>query len=87
MTYFPQLIPKHGFNYQDVIESYVKFCDMYGTEPNGGVLVALRFKCETLRPTSKFFCKDMLPLADVICAHKAQINYITKADFSLARVR
>ena len=74
------------FHFQAIIDSYVQFCDLYGTEPNGGVLVALRYRSEVLRPTHKFFCKDMLALADVLSAYKEQTSHILKADFSLARV-
>jgi hypothetical protein len=73
--------------FQAIIDSYVQYCNIYGVEPNGGVLVALRYKCDVLRPTSKFFCKDMLALADVLSAYKEQTSHIVKADFSLARVK
>ena len=78
--------PRFETSQNTLVKAYVKRCQMYGTEPNAGVLVTLRYQRPSLRPSAKFFCKDMLPLADIILEQKDLTAYITEADFSLARV-
>mmetsp|Transcript_40535 Transcript_40535/g.95204 ORF Transcript_40535/g.95204 Transcript_40535/m.95204 type:complete len:455 (+) Transcript_40535:164-1528(+) len=69
------------------VDKYIELCRKYGTEPNSGVLVALRFSLHALRPTAKFFCKDVLPLADLVLALPQQTAHIKSVDLSHARLR
>jgi hypothetical protein len=70
------------------VDEYLALCRKYGTEANAGVLVFLRFRSSScLQPTARFFCKDMLPLADTLLLHPAECLRVACADFSEARMR
>jgi hypothetical protein len=56
------------------VGAYLDRCKLYGTEPNSGVLVALRFRLAKMQPTKKFFCKDMLPLGDVFIKYPQAVH-------------
>ena len=56
----------HASKCPAVVDHYIELCRKYNTEANAGVLTFLRFKTRALTPSERFFCKDMLPLADVL---------------------
>jgi hypothetical protein len=68
---------------QQAVNAYLEECQKYGVNPNSGVLVALRFHLDVLRPTKPFHCKDVMPLAEVLIRLSEQTYHITRADFSL----
>ena len=70
------------------VNDYLDLCTKYNTEGNAGVLVFLRFRTtRSLNPTPRFFCKDMLPLADLLLSHPDECARLATVEFSEARLR
>jgi len=69
------------------VDCYLEECKKYGIQPNPGVLVALRFQLRAMRPTAKFHCRDLMPLAEVLIKHGKACEHVKVADFSHARLQ
>eukprot|EP00960_Hanusia_phi_P052795 761663-Hanusia_phi.AAC.1 len=69
------------------VDCYLDECRKYGIQPNPGVLVALRFQLRAMRPTAKFHCRDLMPLAEVLIKHGRACEHVKVADFSHARLQ
>ena len=58
-------------------------CASYSVKPNSGIMTALRYDLEYIRPTPPFHDRDILPLADVLIINQnSDLRHVTRLDFT-----
>lgn len=78
--------------YQELIQQYNDFCDLYHCPPNAGILVAIRFRLPTLRVSSgdSFHDADVLALVELLLHNdncNYSLSYVRRLDISVANAK
>lgn len=58
--------PSQQVNLSDAERRYIRSCKTYRVDPDGAVLIALRTRSATLKPTRPWTEADLLPLVDLL---------------------